>query len=51
MPALAIRDSKLPSPGGLMISPWVDLEMPQALHYPAVATDFLVTSSNDDPIW
>lgn len=51
MSALEIRRQGLSAPGGIiLISPWVDLEMAHALHSPAMATDFLITFSQDNPI-
>lgn len=50
MSALEIGRRNLPLPGGmLLISPWLDLVMESTLHSPAMATDFLVTFTKDNP--
>jgi acetyl esterase/lipase len=50
MTALEIKKLHKPSPAGvLLISPWLDLEMKDTLHHPAITTDFLITFTKDNP--
>lgn len=51
MTTLNIKKLQRPSPGGmLLISPWLDLEMKDTLYHPAMATDFLITFTKDNPV-
>jgi len=51
MTALNIKKLRGPSPGGLLlVSPWLDLEMKDTLHHPAMSTDFLITFTKDNPV-
>lgn len=51
MSALAIKRLGIPAPGGLLlVSPWLDLEMKDTIHHPAMSTDFLISFSKDNPV-
>lgn len=50
MSLLNIRKLQRPSPGGIfLVSSWLDLEMKDTLQHLAMATDFLITFTKDNP--
>jgi acetyl esterase/lipase len=50
MSLLYARRSNIPLPAGIvLVSPWLDLTLKYTQYSPAMATDFLITFSKDNP--